>query len=52
MKKILFLALGCSLLFAPSCKDFLQKENPNSPTEAIFWQSKNDFDLALTGIYS
>ncbi|MDE6482492.1 MAG: RagB/SusD family nutrient uptake outer membrane protein [Rikenellaceae bacterium] len=52
MKKILFLALGCSLLFTPSCKDFLQKENPNSPTEAIFWQSKNDFDLALTGIYS
>lgn len=52
MKKIIFLALGCSLLFAPSCKDFLQKENPNSPTEAIFWQSKNDFDLALTGIYS
>lgn len=51
MKKILFLALGCSLLFTPSCKDFLQKDNPNSPTETIFWQSKSDFDMALTAIY-
>ena len=52
MKKILFLALGCSLLFTPSCKDFLQKDNPYDPTEATFWQSKTDFDLALTGIYA
>ncbi len=51
MKKILFLALGFSLLFAPSCKDFLQKDNPNSPTETIFWQTTSDFDMALTAIY-
>lgn len=51
MKKILFLALGFSLLFAPSCKDFLQKDNPNSPTETIFWQTTSDFDMALAAIY-
>ncbi len=52
MKKIIFLALGCSLLFAPSCKDFLEKNPTASPSEAIFWQSKNDFDQALTAIYT
>jgi len=51
MKKIIFLALGCSLLLAPSCKDFLQKDPTGSPTEAIFWQSKGDFELALTAVY-
>lgn len=52
MKKILFLVLGCSLLFAPSCEDFLQKNDPTNPTENTFWQSKNDFDMALTAIYA
>ncbi|MDE6482491.1 MAG: RagB/SusD family nutrient uptake outer membrane protein [Rikenellaceae bacterium] len=52
MKKLIFLALGCSLLFAPSCKDFLEKNPTASPSEAIFWQSKNDFDQALTAIYT
>ncbi len=52
MKKILFLVLGCSLLFAPSCEDFLQKNDPTNPTETTFWQSKNDFDMALTAIYA
>ncbi len=50
MKKILFFALGLSLL-APSCKDFLQKDNPYRPTDAIFWQSKADFNMALAAIY-
>ncbi|MDE7356394.1 MAG: RagB/SusD family nutrient uptake outer membrane protein [Rikenellaceae bacterium] len=52
MKKILFLVLGCSLLLTPSCKDFLQKNDPTNPTENTFWQSKNDFDMALTAIYA
>lgn len=53
MKKILFLALGCAMLFAaPSCKDFLQKDPTTVPSDAIFWQSKSDFDQALTGIYA
>ncbi len=53
MKKILFLALGCAMLFAaPSCKDFLQKDPTDVPSDAIFWQSKSDFDQALTGIYA
>lgn len=51
MKKIIFLALGCSLLFTPSCKDFLQKDPTGSPSEAIFWQTKEDFNLALTAVY-
>ncbi len=52
MKKILFLALGCSLLFTPSCKDFLQKDPTSSPTDATFWQNTTHFDQALTGIYA
>lgn len=52
MKKILYLVLGCSMFFAPACSDFLEKNPTDKPSEAIFWQSKSDYDMALTGIYS
>ena len=52
MKKIIFLALGCSLLFTPSCKDYLQKNPTSSLTEVVFWQTKADFNMALAGLYN
>ena len=44
------LACLCSSLF--SCDDFLQKDPPSSPSEAIFWQKESDFESALTSCYS
>ena len=41
--------LGTSLY---SCDDFLQKDPPSSPSEAVFWQKESDFESALTACYS
>lgn len=34
------------------CSDFLQKDPPSSPSQAVFWQKKSDFVSALAGCYS
>ncbi len=46
------LYLACSLYLFSSCSDFLQKDPPSSPSEAIFWQKKADFESALVSCYS
>lgn len=53
MKKIINILLACACWGAAvSCSDFLQKDPPGSPSQAIFWQKKSDFDSALAGCYS
>ena len=49
MKKIVSaISLVLMLLAATACEDYLQKDPPSSPSQAIFWKSKADFDYGLT----
>lgn len=54
MKKFFNILAGMTILLGTttSCEDFLQKDPPSSPSQAIFWQKKSDFDSALAGCYS
>lgn len=53
MKKIVSaISLVLMLLAATACEDYLQKDPPSSPSQAIFWKSKADFDYGLTSCYS
>lgn len=55
MKNIYRLMCGALLsvgLLTTSCEDQLDQVNPNKATEATFWQSEEDFELALTSCYT
>lgn len=54
MKKVINIVLASALLVGSttSCSDFLQKDPPASPSQAVFWQKKSDFDSALAGSFS
>lgn len=53
MKKLINILLAVVVLSGTmSCSDFLQKDPPSSPSQAIFWQKKSDFVSALAGCYS
>lgn len=54
MKKKILFYIGLILVggTVSSCSDFLQKEPPSSPSEAIFWKKASDFETALTSCYS
>ena len=41
-----------TLFASTACEDFLQKDPPSSPSQAIFWKSKADFDYGLASCYS
>lgn len=52
MKKISYLSLlVAGMLSVSSCSDILDNPPTSSPSESIFWQSKSDFESALTGCY-
>lgn len=38
--------------FLVSCESQLEQVNPNKATETTFWQTENDFNLALTSCYT
>ena len=48
--KISVIALISTLLF--SCEGRLDQINPNMATESTFWQTEQDFNLALTSCYT
>jgi len=48
--KIIFACLISLVLL--SCEGQLDQVNPNQATEAIFWQTEEDFNLALTSCYA
>lgn len=53
MKRIIYLFLtGIILMSTTSCEDYLQKDPPSSPSQAVFWKSKSDFDYAVSACYS
>ncbi|MEG1543756.1 MAG: RagB/SusD family nutrient uptake outer membrane protein [Tannerellaceae bacterium] len=53
MKRFINIALAALVLLGTaSCEDFLQKDPPSSPSQAIFWKSKADFEYGLTACYS
>lgn len=53
MKRLVNIILVVVLIMGNvSCDDFLQKDPPSSPSQAIFWQSKADFEYALAACYS
>nr|WP_242506926.1 RagB/SusD family nutrient uptake outer membrane protein [Parabacteroides goldsteinii] len=43
--------LVAGMMTVSSCSDILDTPPTTSPSEAIFWQSKSDFDSALAGCY-
>lgn len=45
------LALGAVSLFAVSCSDLLDLENPNSLTTATAFSTEDDINSSLTGVY-
>lgn len=52
MKKILLYSIYLSLILSmSSCSDFLELAPPDKPSEATFWKTKSDFELALNGCY-
>lgn len=53
MKRIIYaLVASVLLLGTTACDDFLQKDPPSSPSQAVFWKSKADFEYALAACYS
>lgn len=44
--------LAFASAFLVSCDSQLEQVNPNKATEAIFWQTEKDFNLALTSCYT
>jgi hypothetical protein len=52
MKHILKFTFPILLLFAVSCKDFLNREPLDQLTEESFYKTKNDVDKALIGNYA
>ncbi|MEG1545600.1 MAG: RagB/SusD family nutrient uptake outer membrane protein, partial [Tannerellaceae bacterium] len=48
--KSAFIALASAFLF--SCEGQLDQVNPNKATEATFWKTEADFNLALTSCYT
>lgn len=53
MKKLINIILAALVTGSfISCSDFLQKDPPSSPSQAVFWQKKSDFVSALAGCYS
>ena len=48
---ILFIFALTSILLT-SCENQLDQTNPNKATEATFWQTEKDFELALTSCYT
>lgn len=49
--KISLVLLFCLFLFG-SCESSLDQVNPSKKTEATFWQTEEDFNLALTSCYT
>lgn len=53
MKRLINIVLTALLLIgATACEDFLQKDPPSSPSQAIFWKSKADFESGIAACYS
>jgi hypothetical protein len=53
MKKIFsFIYAGAILLVLTSCKDFLEKNPLDQISSQIFWNTEEDVQIGLTGIYS
>jgi starch-binding outer membrane protein, SusD/RagB family len=52
MKKIITSILVCLLISFTACEDFLQLDPPSSPSQAIYWKSKTDFQYALSSCFS
>jgi hypothetical protein len=52
MKKLVYISLLITgMMTVSSCSDILDTPPTTSPSESIFWQSKSDFESALTGCY-
>lgn len=49
-KSILYILVGATLALG-SCSDFLDKNPTDQLSTSLFWQSKSDFDNALTAVY-
>ena len=53
LKNISYVSLlVAALAAAPSCTGVLDTPPTTSPSESVFWQSKDDFDSALAGCYN
>lgn len=55
MKRIYLYFIFCAVTvlgLSTSCDSQLDQINPNKATEDIFWESKADFELALTSCYT
>lgn len=53
MKRLINILLTVALIWGTiSCDDFLQRDPLTSPSQAVFWKSKADFDYALSACYS
>ncbi len=52
MKKITTSILVCLLISFTACEDMLQLDPPSSPSQAIYWKSKTDFQYALSSCFS
>ena len=52
MKNVLnIFLLGFVMFSATSCADFMDLNPTTQPSEATFWKTENDFNMALAGIY-
>lgn len=49
---VIIIAALVNLFLFSSCEGKLDQVNPNEATEATFWQTEKDFNLALTSCYT
>ncbi|MCW0483110.1 RagB/SusD family nutrient uptake outer membrane protein [Gaoshiqia sediminis] len=51
MKRYKILIIFISVLFFGGCSDYLDRQPLDQISSSTFWQSKGDFEMALTAIY-
>ncbi|WP_209329200.1 RagB/SusD family nutrient uptake outer membrane protein [Lunatimonas salinarum] len=52
MKKLHYIYIIILVAFLPACEDFLDKNPPDQLSSEVFWESREDFDFALTAVYA
>lgn len=51
MKKIVYISFFVGALGLNSCSSILDTPPTSTPSESVYWQSKADFESALTACY-
>lgn len=51
MKKLIYILITSFVILFSSCEDLLDVQPQYAPSEATFWQTENDVNAAVNGVY-